>query len=138
MTAHYESKHGQVARRKEELFMAFTDMRNFTRMAPEQLQSAGVAASVDADFDNLSVTVQGFRIAVRISERNPYSVIRIISVDSPVEFVGALHFDDSAFAGCTDFHIVLDANMNLMIKTMIGGKVKEALDQIVDSLVAAS
>ena len=87
MTAHYSSKHGQVARRREELYMAFTDLRNFTQMLPANLQG-----SVTADFDNLRA----------------------------------------------DFSIDLDANLNFMMKAMLGGKLQEALDKIVDGLVGAS
>lgn len=135
MTAHYESKHGQVLRRREELFMAFTDMRNFTRMMPEQAQSQ---VSLDADFDNLWATVQNFKIGVRIDERVPYSTIRLVSTNSPVEFVGALHFDESALPGRTDFHVVLDANLNMVMRAMLGKKIQEALDKLVQGLVDVS
>jgi len=133
MTAHYTSKHGQVARRREELYMAFTDLRNFTQMLPANLQG-----SVTADYDNLKAVVQGFTIAVRIDDRQPYSLIRIGSSESPVEFVAVLHFDESSIPGRTDFSIVLDANLNFMMKAMLGGKVQEALDKMVDGLVDAS
>lgn len=133
MTAHYTSRHGTVSRSKEELFMSFTDLRNFTRLAPAHLQD-----SVTADFDSLSVSVQGFRIGIKVYERQPYTMIRLGSTESPVEFVAALHFDDSAVPGKTDFWIMLDANLNLMMKAMLGKKLQEALDKIVDGVVAVS
>ena len=118
MTAHYASKHGLVSKRPEELYMIFCDMRNFSRLAP-----SGVQAEVTADYDCLSIVIQGFRISVRIDERMPYSLIRMSSAESPVEFVGALHFDPSAEPGKTDFSIVLDANLNFMMKSMLGSKI---------------
>lgn len=133
MTAHYTSKHGQVSKGPEELYMAFCDMQNFTRLMPEQQK-----AQITADYDNLKITVQGFSIAVRIDERQPYRLIRLISTESPVEFVGVLHFDPSSLPGKTDFSIVLDANLNFMMKTMLGGKIQQALDKAVDSLVDIS
>lgn len=133
MTAHYTSKHGQVSKSPEELYMAFCDMSNFSRLMPEQQK-----AEIKADYDNLKITVQGFSIAVKIDERQPYRLIRIISVESPVEFVGALHFAPSVLLGKTDFSIVLDANLNFMMKTMLGGKIQQALDKAVDSLVDIS
>jgi len=133
MTAHYSSKHGQVSKRPEELFMAFTDMRNFTNMAPAQYKDM-----LTADYDNISATVQGFRIGVRVDERQPYKLIRLGSSDSPVEFVAVLHFDASPEQGKTDFSIELDANLNLMMKTMLGKKVQEGLDKMVDTLVGIS
>lgn len=134
MTAHYGSKHGQVARRPEELYMAFTDLRNFAQMVPADR----LDAEIQADYDSLSVTVRGFRIGVRIDERQPYRLIRIGSAESPVEFVGVLHFEPSAIPGRTDFWIDLDANINFMMKTMLGGKVQTMLDKMVDTLVDVS
>ena len=133
MTAHYTSKHGQVFKTPEELFMAFTDMRNFTQMAPRQYKD-----SLQADFDNIRVSVQGFTIAIRVDERIPYHTIRIISTESPVEFVAALHFDSGLIPGKTDFSIVVDANLNFMMKTMLGSKIQQALDKAVDTLVDIS
>ena len=37
-----------------------------------------------------------------------------------------------------DFDAVLDANLNFMMKTMLGGKIQQALDKAVDSLVDIS
>lgn len=133
MTAHYSSKHGQVSKSPEELFMAFTDMRNFTRMAPEKYKDA-----IKADFDFISFTVQGFTVSVRVDERQPYRLIRLGSSESPVEFVAVLHFDPSFLPNKTDFSIEIDANLNLMMKAMLGGKIQEALDKMVDSLVDIS
>ena len=134
MTAHYTSKHGQVAKRPEELFMAFTDMRNFAKMVPQDK----VKAEITADFDNLTATVQGFHIGVRVDERQPYRLIRISSSESPVEFVAVLHFEPSELPGRTDFWIDLDANLNFMMKTMLGSKLQQVIDKMVDSLVDAS
>ncbi|MCR4859656.1 MAG: hypothetical protein K5910_03215 [Bacteroidales bacterium] len=134
MTAHYTSKHGQVAKRPEELYMAFTDLRNFAQMVPQ----GKFQADIQADFDNLSVVVQGFKIGVRVDEREPYRLIRLGSSESPVEFVGVLHFEPSSIPGRTDFWIDLDANINFMMKTMLGNKVQEAMDKMVDGLVDAS
>ena len=117
--------------------MAFCDMRNFKNLAQAGAQ-AGVQAEIQADYDTLSIEVQGFRIGVRVDERQPYDVIRIISSESPVEFVAALHFDASPIPGKTDFSIVLDANLNFMMKSMLGGKIQKGLYKAVDTLVDIS
>lgn len=134
MTAHYSSKHGIVSRIPEDLYMAFCDMRNFSRLAPEQLQQADISA----DFDSLSITVQGFKVCVRVDERRPYNLIRISSAESPIEFVAVLHFERYGAGGKTDFWIELDANINFMMKSILGSKVQKALDKMVDSLVGVS
>ena len=135
MTAHYTSKHGQVSKGPEELFMAFTDMRNFTRLAPPQYKDK---VEITADFDNLTMSVQGMRFGLRVDERQPYRLIRIGSAESPVEFVASLHFDQSPIPGRTDFWIEAAANLNFMMKTMLGGKIQKALDKAVDTLVDIS
>ena len=38
----------------------------------------------------------------------------------------------------TDFWIKVEADLNLMMKMMLSGKVKEALDKVVDALADAS
>ena len=105
MTTHYSSKHGLVARRPEELYMVFCDMRNFSKLVPGKVE-----AEVSADYDNLCVTVQGFKIGVRVDDREPY---RLISVE-------------------------IDANLNLMMRSLLGSKIQQGLDKMVDGLVAVS
>lgn len=133
MTAHYSSKHGLVSKMPEDLYMAFCDMRNFSKLAPSQYQ-----ADISADFDNLSITIQGFKIGIRIDERRPYELIRLSSFESPVEFVGVLHFERTTQPGKTDFSIELDANLNFMMKSFLGKKLETALDKMVDALVDIS
>lgn len=133
MTAHYSSKHGQVNKIPEELYMLFCDMRNFSRLASGQTK-----AQVTADYDHLDVTIQGFKISVRIDERQPYRLIRLSSAESPVEFVGVLHFEPSYLSNKTDFSIDVDANLNFMMKNLLGKKIQTALDKMVDTLVDIS
>lgn len=127
--AHYESKHGLVSKSQPELYMSFVDLSNFTRMLPDQYRS-----SVTATYDTLSASLQGITIAVAVDERRPYDRIRIISTNSPVEFGATLHFDRAATDTKTDFWVELDANLNLVMKAMLGGKIKEALDKVVQGL----
>ena len=49
-----------------------------------------------------------------------------------------MHFDASVDPYKTDFQITLDADLNFMMKTLLGGKLKDALDKVVDGLVAVS
>ena len=131
MPAKFESKHGLVAIPQEQLYMSFTDMRNLTLNIPAQYRD-----SVTADYDSLHATVQGFTIAVRVAERQPYSLIRVEDSDAPFHFSISAHFDSAA--GGTDFYLVAEADLNFMMKAMLGGKIKDALDKVVDGLVAVS
>ena len=133
MSAQYSSKHGIVSRTQAELYMAFTDMRNFVSMLPEDKRK-----DITADYDTISTTVQGFAIGVKVTRREPYMYIELQDNGAPFKFMVSLHFDEAEEPGKTDFHIDLLADLNLMMKVMIGNKLKEALDKMVDGLVAVS
>ncbi len=134
MTTDITSKHGVVSKSPFELYMAFVDMRNFLLMLPEDKRRG-----VEADYDTISMTVQGFKIGVMVKNRVPYSRIEFIDNGAPFAFSGSLHFDavpDGTYH--TDFHIEFHADFNLMMKMMLGGKIREAMDRVVDGLVSAS
>ena len=133
MSAQYSSKHGIVSRTQAELYMAFTDMRNFVSMLPEDKRK-----DITADYDTISTTVQGFAIGVKVTRREPYMYIELQDNGAPFKFMVSLHFDEAEEPGKTDFHIDLLADLNLMMKMIIGNKLKEALDKMVDGLVAVS
>lgn len=127
-----KSKHAVVSRPPYALFMAFTDMRNFVNMLPEEKRG-----NVKADFDTLETTVQGFTIGVKVSDRVPYSRISYSDNGAPFSFNVNLCFDSSNGAmDKTDFHIDLDADLNFMMRMMLGGKLQDGVDKIVDGIAA--
>ena len=129
-----ESKHGIVSRQPHELYMSFTDLQNFRSMLPEDKKEM-----VTATYDTLTATVQGFNIGVKMHERVPYSRIELVDYGAPFAFHIVLHFDPSAQDPYkTDFWIQVEADLNLMMKMMLSGKLKDALDKVVDGLVDAS
>ena len=133
MASQYTSKHGTVSRSPYELYLSFSDMRNFLNMLPEDKRQG-----VTADFDTLDATVQGFHIGVRVKSRVPYSLIEVEDNGAPFRFTVALHFDAAPQPGRTDFHIDVSAELNLMLKMVLGGKIQGALDKVVDALVDIS
>ena len=129
-----ESKHGIVSRQPYELYMSMVDLQNFQRMLPEDKRSM-----VQASYDTLTATVQGFNIGVKVHQRVPYSRIELVDYGAPFAFHIEIHFEPAAEdAYKTDFWIKAEAELNLMMKMMLSGKIKEALDKVVDGLVDAS
>lgn len=129
-----QSKHGIVARQPYELYMSFTDLSNFAKMLPEDKRD-----SVVADMDTLTTTVQGFSIGVKVHQRVPYSRIELVDYGAPLAFHISLHFEPwTENPYNTDFWIDVEADLNLMMKMMLSGKIKEALDKVVDGIVDAS
>ena len=127
------SKKGVVSKAPYELFMLFTDMRNFVAMLPEDKKNG-----VTADYDSLHAEVQGFNIGVKVADRVPYSKIEFADDGAPFQFRLAMHFDPASDPYKTDYHITLDADLNFMMKTLLGSKIQKALDKVVDSLVDIS
>ena len=126
MSTEIISKHGLVAKSPFELYMAFVDMRNFLQMLPEDKRQGVVA-----DYDTITAEVQGFKIGLMVKDRIPYSRIEFIDSGAPFSFGGSLHFDASSEEPSkTDFHIEFQADLNLMMKMMLSGKIKEALDRL--------
>ena len=129
-----ESKHGTVSRQPYELYMSFVDMRNFLAMLPDDKKQG-----VQADFDTLTASVLGFNIGVKVHDRVPYSRIELVDYGAPFAFHIEIHFDASPSEPYkTDFWIKLEADLNLMMKMMLSGKLKDGLNRIVDGLVDVS
>ena len=133
MAVEIQSKRAVVSKAPYELYMAFADMRNFVQFVPEDKRS-----DVTADYDTIHATVQGFAIGVKVIQRTPYSRLEFADDGAPFQFRLTMHFDASVDPYKTDFQIVLDADLNFMMKTLLGGKLKDALDKVVDGLVAVS
>ena len=133
MASQYSSKHGLVSKPPYELYLSFADMRNFLQMLPEDKKKG-----VTADFDTIEATIQGFHVGVKVKSRVPYSLIEVEDHDAPFHFNVALHFDPTDSPGKTDFHIDVAAELNLMLKMLLGSKIQGALDKVVDSLVDLS
>ena len=133
MAVEIKSKRALMSKAPYELYMGFTDMRNFIQLLPEDKKEGVVA-----DYDSLKATVQGFTIGVKIVDRTPYSKIEFADDGAPFSFRLTMHFDASSDPYKTDFQIVLNADLNFMMKTLLGSKLQDALDKIVDGLVAVS
>ena len=133
MAEEIKSKKGVVSKAPYELYMAFADMRNFVQFLPDDKKQ-----DVTAGYDSLHAVVQGFNIGIRVTERVPYSRIEFEDDGAPFQFHLTMHFDAAADPYKTNFQIVLDAELNFMMKTLLGGKLKEALDKVVDALVDMS
>lgn len=124
------SKHRSVARAPYMLYMPFSDMRNFVAMLPEDKRQG-----VEADYDSIRGTVQGFSVGVRVEERRPYSRIVYKDDGAPFQFTINICFDaDGGNPDSTDFHIDIEADLNFMMKMLIGNKLQDAVDKMVDAV----
>ena len=124
------SKHRSVARAPYMIYMPFSDMRNFVAMLPEDKRQG-----VEADYDSIRGTVQGFSVGVRVEERRPYSRIVYKDDGAPFQFTINICFDaDGGNPDSTDFHIDIEADLNFMMKMLLGNKFQDAVDKMVDAV----
>lgn len=115
------------------LFNAFTDLRNFAASLPPEMKD-----KVEATADTIVAEVQGFRLGVRITERQPYSLIRLCEEgQSPFPFQVSFHFEPVGLDS-TLFHIELRAELNVMMKMMLGSKLQEAVDRLTEQIEQAA
>ena len=133
MAVRIESKRAVVSKAPHELYMAFVDMRNFVQFLPEDRREG-----ITADYDSIEAQVQGFNIGIKVRDRVPYSRIEYADNGAPFHFTLSVSFDPASDPYKTDFQIVLDADLNFMMKTLLGSKLKDGLDKVVDGLVAMS
>ena len=115
--------------------MLFTDLRNFVQFVPEDKKE-----SIRAEFDSLHANVQGFDIGIAVAARVPYSRIDLKDDGGPFPFGVSLYFDPAPEAdpAKTDFHIELSAELNFMMKMLLGNKLQDAMNKAVDALAAVS
>ena len=133
MAVEIKSKRGVVSKAPYELYMTFVDMRNFVQFLPEDKKEG-----VTADYDSIHADVQGFNIGVKVASRTPYSLIAFEDDGAPFHFNVKLHFDPASDPYKTDFHIEMDADLNFMMKMVLGSKLQQGLDKVVDALVDMS
>lgn len=130
----YKSKTGIVSKSPFEMYMSFVDMRNFVQMLPEDKKE-----SVEADYDSITANVHGLSIGAKVLRRTAYSCIELVDYGNcPFPFKITLHFDAVGPADKTGFSVELEAELNFMMKMMIGGKIQDMLDKVVDGLVSVS
>ena len=133
MAVEIKSKKGVVSKAPHELYMVFTDMRNCVQFLPEDKKQG-----VTADYDSIHAEVHGMNVGVKVTSRTPYSKMEYADDGAPFHFGLTLHFDPAQDPYKTEFQIVLNADINFVMKAILGSKLQQGLDQVVDSLVAMS
>ena len=127
----YISKQVQINRPDWMIYNLLSDFNNFTPML------AGKVDGWEVDGDSCSFTVKGIALNIRFVEKIPYSTVKIGGDEgSPFEFffwiqlVKVGEYD-------TRMRLTLHANLNMMMKMMLGKKLQEGIDQIAEQIATA-
>ena len=116
----------------ERIFAAFSDLSNFTKNLPEEHRD-----KVRADTDTLIIQAQGFELGIQVAERTPCSVVRFepFGAQTLFPFTIWIRIGEEG-AGGSSLQIELHAELNMMMKMMLGAKLQEGIDKITDQLAA--
>ena len=127
----YESKQQQIRRSAEQIYSALSSFSNFTPMLADKVEEW------QATDDECSFKVKGMKIALRIVDREPNKTIKIQGADSnPMDFTFWLQLKEVAPYD-TRMRIVVHAELNMMMRMMIGKKLQGAIDQMAEAIAAA-
>ncbi|MCD8102288.1 MAG: polyketide cyclase [Alistipes sp.] len=126
----YESKQARVERPAWMIYNTLSDFTNFTPILKDKVEGW------EADTDTCSFTVKGFRINLRIVEREENKLIKIVGEDgSPMDFTFWIQMKEIEPTD-TRLRLVLHVQLNMMMKMMVGGKIRTGLDQVVDQIAS--
>ncbi|MBP5504984.1 MAG: hypothetical protein J6X89_02645 [Bacteroidales bacterium] len=137
---HISGKQVLIDRQPAVLYSALSDLSALVEKIPADKRTA-----ITATADTISASVQGFNLGMRVAERNPFSRVTFCQMDgTPIDFRIQACFDtvdvpDKPDADCmTRFHLELDAQLNGMLKIMLGNKLQGLLDNLTDTIAAAA
>ena len=128
----YISKQQQVFRSASQIFPLIS---NFSMLTP------AVADKVEdwqATEDSCSFKVKGFTVGLRIEEKVENKHIKVVGDGGnvPMDFAFWIQLHQVA-EGDTRIRLVLHAELNMMMRMMIGGKIQGGLDKAVEGLAMA-
>ena len=127
----YESKQQQIRRSADQIYTALSSFSNFTPMLADKVEEWS------ADEDTCSFKLKGMTTRLRIVDREPGKTIKIQGDDgSPVDFSFWLQLKEVAPYD-TRMRIVVHAELNMMMRMMIGKKLQGAVDQMAEAIAAA-
>lgn len=126
----YKSKQVRINRPGEAVYAVLSRFDNFTPIAKDRVEQWS------ATEDRCSFKAQGFSVSLKMVEREPFSLIKITGDNIPFEFFFWIQLKEVA-PDDTRMLLTLRAELNMMMKMMVGGKLQKALDDIADKIAGA-
>ena len=128
----YTSKQQQILRPAAEIYAAIS---RFDRLTPAL---ADRVEEWQADEEHCSFKAKGFTVKLRMAERVEPKHVKIVGDEGgvPIDFAFWIQLHKVSDAD-TRLRLVLHAELNMMMKMMIGSKLQGALDQIAEGLAKA-
>lgn len=136
----YTSKQVHIARPDVTIFRALSSFENFTPILADKVEGW------EATEETCRFKAKGFTVGLKMAEREPNKLIKVCADESaggmPIPFTFWAQMKDTTeetAAGTPHTHmrIVLDIELNPMMKMFVGNKMQEAVDSIADQIAHA-
>lgn len=129
----HTSKTGKVNKSDKLIYNFLTDLNNLKSLVPQDK-----VKDFEATEDTCKFNIEGVgQAGLKIIEKEPYKLIKISSDGkSPFSFffwVQLKPIEDSE--NTTAIRLTIDANLNPMMKMMVGKHLQKGIDGMVDQLV---
>lgn len=127
----YISKQHQILRPADQIYMMISRFDYLTPALQDKVEEW------QADEDHCSFKAKGFNIKLKIDEKIAPKHVKIVG-DGGIPMDFAFWIQLHAVSECdTRMRLVLHAELNMMMKMMIGSKIQGALDQIAEGMANA-
>ena len=128
----YISTQQQILRPAEQIYAAISRFDNLTPALADRVEEW------QADEERCSFKAKGFTVKLRMEERVEAKHVKIVGDEGgvPVDFAFWIQLHEVSAAD-TRLRIVLHAELNMMMKMMIGSKLQGAVDQIAEGIAKA-
>lgn len=135
----YTSKQVQIAQRDEAIFRTLSSFENFTPILADKVEGW------EATEETCKFKAKGFTVGLKMAEREPNKLIKVCADEAaggmPIPFTFWAQIKDTTPEDSTDAHthmrIVLDIELNPMMKMFVGNKMQEAVDTIAEQIAHA-
>lgn len=128
----YESKQQQILKPAARIFPFISRFDMLTPALRDKVEDW------EATEDTCSFKVKGFTVRLRIVERAENRHVKISGDEGgvPVDFSFWIQLHEAGQCD-TRIRMVLHAELNMMMRMMIGGKIRDGLDKAVEGLAMA-
>ncbi|MBR3390721.1 MAG: SRPBCC family protein [Prevotella sp.] len=134
MECKYESSVREIPYAQETVYQSLSDLRNLERIKERMPEEKVQGMEFDQDTMAVSMPPVG-RIALRIIEREEPKCIKFETEQSPLDFNFWIQLLPVTEQSCK-MRLTLKADLNPLIRGMVGGKLQEAIDKIAEMLAA--
>lgn len=128
----YISKQHQILRPAEQIYAVISRFDNLTPALADRVEEW------QADEEHCSFKAKGFTVKLRMEERVAPKHVKIVGDEGgvPIDFAFWIQLHKVSETD-TRMRLVLHADLNMMMRMMVGSKLQGAIDQIAEGIARA-